>query len=322
MITVAKDGSGDFTSVQEAVNSVSKENTSPVTIFIKSGTYTECLTIDRPYITFEGEEVTSTILTFGNYAKMVMEDGSNRGTFRSYSTLIDTHDFTAKNITFENSAGPGKLVGQALAAYVDGDRIYFENCHFLGDQDTLFTGPLPPTVLQKNGFVGPKEFAPRINGRHLYRNCFICGGVDFIFGSSTAYFDHCEIYSNRHEGADGIQGYTTAASTAEGQEYGYVFADCKFTSDCPPESVYLGRPWRNFAKTVLINCELGEHICKAGWHNWNKPEAESTTFYAEYESKGPGAAPESRVPWSHQLTGTEALHFTMDKVLGDWKPLN
>lgn len=321
MITVAKDGSGDFTSVQEAIYSVPKENTTPVTIFIKSGTYTELLTIDRPYITLEGEDADSTILTFHNYARMVMEDGMNRGTFRSQSTFVDTHDFTAKNITFENSAGAGKEVGQALAAYVDGDRVYFENCRFLGDQDTLFTGPLPPTVLQKNGFVGPKEFAPRINGRHLYRNCYIRGGVDFIFGSATAYFDHCEIHSNLHESADGIQGYTTAASTPEGQEYGYVFADCNFTSDCPPESIYLGRPWRNFAKTVLINCELGEHIHKEGWHNWGKTEAESTTFYAEYESKGPGAAPESRVAWSHQLTKEEADHFTMDKVLGDWKPI-
>lgn len=320
MITVAKDGSGDFSSVQEAVNSVPKENAEPVTVFIKSGTYTELLTIDRPYITLEGEEVTSTILTFHNYARMVMEDGMNRGTFRSQSTFIDTHDFTARNITFENSAGQGKQVGQALAVYVDGDRVCFENCHFLGDQDTIFTGPLPPTVLQKNGFVGPKEFAPRINGRHLYRNCFICGGVDFIFGSATAYFDHCEIYSNRHDGDEGIQGYATAASTPEGQEYGYVFSDCRFTSDCPPQSVYLGRPWRNYARTVLLNCYLGEHIHKEGWHNWNKKEAEETAFYAEYASKGPGAAPESRASWSHQLTEAEAEHFTMDKVLGDWKP--
>lgn len=320
MITVAKDGSGDFTSIQEAIHSVPQENTTPVTIFIKPGTYTELLVVDRPFITLEGENAESTILTFGNYANMIMEDGSKRGTFRSYSTLIDTHDFTARNLTFENSAGLGKQVGQALALYVDGDRVYFEGCRFLGDQDTLFTGPLPPTVIQKNGFVGPKEFAPRINGRHLYRNCYICGGVDFIFGSSTAFFDNCEIYSNHHDD-NGIQGYTTAASTPEGQEYGYVFSDCRFTSDCQPESVYLGRPWRNFAKTVLINCELGAHICKEGWHNWNKPEAEETTFYAEYHSTGAGAAPESRVPWSHQLTEEEAEHFTMDKVLGDWKPL-
>lgn len=320
MITVAQDGSGDFSTVQEAIHSVPKENSAPVTIFIRPGIYTELLVIDRPYLTLEGESAATTILTFGNYAKMVMEDGSNRGTFRSYSTLVDTHDFKAKNLTFENSAGAGKLVGQALALYVDGDRIYFEGCRFLGDQDTLFTGPLPPTVIQKNGFVGPKEFAPRINGRHLYRNCYIRGGVDFIFGSSTAYFDSCEIHSNCHDSDSRIQGYTTAASTPEGQEYGYVFAGCRFTSDCPPESVYLGRPWRNFAKTVLINCELGAHICKEGWHNWNKPEAEETTFYAEYHSTSAGAAPESRVPWSHQLTAEEAAHFCMDKVLGDWKP--
>lgn len=320
MITVAKDGSGDFTSVQEAVNSIPEQNSEPITIYIKSGTYTELLTINRPYITLEGEEVTSTILTYHNYARMVMEDGTKRGTFRSQSTFIDTHDFTAKNITFENSAGPGRKVGQALAAYVDGDRVYFENCHFLSDQDTLFTGPLPPTVLQKNGFVGPKEFAPRINGRHLYRNCFICGGVDFIFGSATAFFDHCEIYSNSHPESGDTMGYATAASTPEGQEYGYVFSDCKFTSDCPAETIYLGRPWRNFAKTVLIRCELGPHIKKDGWNNWNKPEAETTAFFAEYQSYGPGADDNQRVLWSHQLTEQEAGHYTIDMVLGDWIP--
>ncbi len=145
--------------------------------------------------------------------------------------------------------------------------------------------------------------------------------MDFIFGSATAYFDHCEIYSNYDKNIDNIQGYATAASTPEGQEYGYVFADCRFTSDCPPQTVYLGRPWRNFAKTVLLRCYLGEHIHKEGWHNWNKTEAEETVYYAEYASEGPGAAPESRASWSYQLTKEEAEHFSVDKVLGDWKPL-
>jgi len=320
MITVAKDHSGQFTTIQEAVNSIPSDNTTPVTIRIKPGRYEEKLTIRCPYLTLLGEDAASTILTYQDHATMLMEDGTKCGTFRSYSCFIDTHDFTARNLTFENSSGSGRIVGQALALYVDGDRILFENCHFLGHQDTLFTGPLPPTVIQKNGFVGPKEFDERINGRHYYKNCKIDGTVDFIFGSATAYFEHCELFSLSNPDKNGENyGYVTAASTPEGQEYGYVFYQCHFTGNCPPHSVYLGRPWRNFAKTVLLECVLEEHIKEEGWHDWNKEEAHSQTFYAEYQSAGAGAAPQKRVFWSHQLTEEQAANFTKEKVLGDWK---
>lgn len=319
-IIVAKDHSGDFLTVQEAVNSIAPDNTVPVTIFMKSGRYEEKLTIDRPFITLVGEDSASTVLTFHDYANMIMEDGSKRGTFRSYSCFIDTHDFTARNLTFENPSGLGRIVGQALALYVDGDRILFDGCRFLGHQDTLFTGPLPPTVVHKNGFVGPKEFAPRINGRHYYRDCMICGDVDFIFGSATAYFEHCELVSLANIDKEGENhGYVTAASTPEGQEYGYVFYQCHFTGDCPPRSVYLGRPWRNYAKTVLLECTLEEHIKEEGWHDWKKEEAHSQTFYAEYKSTGAGAAPEKRVFWSHQLDEVQAALYSKDRVLGDWE---
>lgn len=320
MIIVSKDGTGDFSTIQDAVSSIPKENTTPVTIFIKSGTYVEKLYIDRPFLTLEGEEVTSTIISFRDYALMLMDDGSKRGTFRTQTVFLDANDFTAKNITFENAAGPGCKVGQALALYADGDRLYFENCFFLGGQDTLFTAPLPPSAMQKNGFIGPKADAPRIMGKHLYRNCFLCGDVDFIFGSAAAFFDHCEIYSNNTEKEHDVKGYITAASTPEGEKYGYVFSECKFTSDCPPNTVYLGRPWRNFAKTVFIRCDLGAHIKEEGWHDWNKKEAQNTVFYAEYQSKGAGANKEKRVSWSHQLTQEEAKEYTLEKVLGNWKP--
>lgn len=321
MIVVAKDGTGDFSTIQEAVSSVSKNNTEPVTIYIKSGTYSEKLVIDHPYITLEGEEVTSTILTYHDYALMLMEDGSKRGTFRTQSVFIDADHFTARNLTFENSSGPGKRVGQALAAYVDGDFMYFENCHFLGGQDTLFTAPLPPSALQKNGFIGPKADAPRKSGRHLYRNCFICGDVDFIFGGATAYFDHCEIYSNRVSQSGDTLGYITAASTPADQSYGYVFSSCILNSDCPPNSIYLGRPWRDFAKTVFLNCEMGAHIKAEGWHDWNKPNAQLTTYYGEYHSTGPGANPSMRASWSHQLTNEQARLYTLEKVLDGWMPV-
>lgn len=319
-IIVSKDNLGDFSTIQEAIYSIPSNNTTPVTILIKPGKYQEKLIINRPYLTLIGEDATTTILTFQDHAKMLMPDGSKCGTFRSYTCFIDTHDITLHNLTFENPSGSGRIAGQALALYVDGDRIFFKDCHFLGHQDTLFTAPLPPFEIEKNGFAGPKENAERINGRHYYKNCTIYGDVDFIFGSATAYFEHCKIYSLADLDKSGNnRGYITAASTPEGQTYGYVFYQCHFTSNCPPHSVYLGRPWRNYAKTVLLECILEEHIKEEGWHDWDKEEAHSQTFYAEYHSSGPGAAPEKRVSWSHQLTEEQASLYTKENVLGDWK---
>lgn len=318
-LTISKDNSSHFSTIQEAIDSIPMDNTTPITLLIQPGRYEEKLTINRSYLTLVGEDPSSTILSFQDHAKMQMPDGSKYGTFRSYTCFIDAHDITIRNLTLENSSGSGRIVGQALALYADGDRLFFENCHLLGHQDTLFTAPLPPAAVQKNGFVGPKEHAERINGRHYYKNCLISGDVDFIFGSATAYFEHCEIYSLADINRPSLnQGYVTAASTPEGQSYGYVFFQCHFTSNCPPHSVYLGRPWRNYAKTILLECQLEEHIKEEGWHDWDKEEAHSQTFYAEYNSSGPGAAPEKRVDWSHQLTKEESLLYTKEKVLGDW----
>ena len=192
-LTVAQDGSGDYDTVGAALAALGDKDGPPACIFIKEGVYRERLEITRPWITLEGQSAGSTVITWGLSAGMVMEDGSKRGTFRTYSVLVDTHDFTARNLTIENSAGPGEAVGQALALYADGDRILLKGCRLLGGQDTLFTGPLPPKEIQKNGFIGPKQFSPRINGRHCYQDCFIRGDIDFIFGSATAYFDRCEL---------------------------------------------------------------------------------------------------------------------------------
>lgn len=319
--TVAQDGTGDFTSIGEALHTIGTEGADPVRLFIKKGTYHERLEIRRPFLTLEGEDAEETIITYGLYARMEMEDGMKRGTFRSYSVLIDTHDVTARSLTFRNHAGPGSQVGQALALYVDGDRILFENCRMEASQDTLFTGPLPPKEIEPNGFIGPKQHAPRINGRHCYRNCLIRGDIDFIFGSATAYFEGCELFSN--DIGKEINGYVTAASTPEGQEFGYVFKDCHFTSNCPPRSVYLGRPWRNFAKTVLLNCCLEEHICLEGWHDWGKEGAHDTLYYAEWHSYGPGAADEKRPDWVEILKDGDQEAYTIEKVLSGtdgWRP--
>ena len=243
---VAKDGTGDVSSLAEALARVPADNKDWVTIFLKKGIYEERAEITAPYLILEGEDARNTVITGGLYARMEMEDGMKRGTFRTYTVLIDTHDVTVRGLTIENTAGFGKDVGQAVALYADGDRLLFEDCRLLANQDTLFTGPLPPKEIEKNGFIGPKQYAPRINGRQYYRNCLVRGEVDFIFGSATAYFENCELYSV-NTGQE-INGYVTAASTPEGQEYGYVFCNCRFTGNCPRETVYLGRPWRDLPK--------------------------------------------------------------------------
>lgn len=316
IITVAQDGQGDYATIGEAIIAAKAYEGTPLTIKINKGTYKERLEITQDKITLLGEDKEHTIITYDRYALFLMENGEKRGTFRTQTVFIDASDFTAQNLTFANTAGFGPKIGQALALYVDGDRMSFINCRILGGQDTLFTAPLPPIAVEKNGFRGPKEFAPRLMGRHYYKDCFLCGDVDFIFGGATAYFEGCEIFSN-NIGKD-INGYVTAASTPEGETYGYVFNQCRFTSNCPPNSVYLGRPWRDFAKVVILNSEIGAHILPQGWHDWGKVHAQETVFYAEYKNIGKGANTDQRVPWAKVLSDEEALNYMKEKVLGVW----
>lgn len=297
----------------------------PVTLYIGAGTYREKLLVTRPKVTFIGAGE-DTVLVYGQGAFEDMENGEKRGTFRTASVRIDAPDFTAQNITFQNDAGYGHTVGQALALYVDADRCSFYGCRFLGSQDTLFTAPLPMKEAKPGGFRGPGEFKPRIMGRHFYRDCFIQGDVDFIFGSATAWFENCEIYSKmpgdrkppESPETEVCYGYVTAASTFEDVAYGYVFNNCRLTSDCPPHTVYLGRPWREFAKTVFLNCELGEHIHPLGWKDWNKPH--DHFYYAEYNSTGPGANADARADFSHQLNEADVAAYTIPNVFDGWMP--
>ncbi|GAB2534890.1 pectinesterase family protein [Spirosoma aerophilum] len=297
-ITVAQDGHGDFTTVQAALNSVPANNKSRIVIRIRKGVYKEKLKLDstQHLVTLIGDDKASTILTYDDYSGKVGPDGVKFRTFTSSSVSIFGNDFRAENLTFENTSGP---VGQAVALYVTGDRAVFINCRFLGFQDTLYTG------------------MPDHHARQYYKDCYIEGTVDFIFGSATAVFEHCTIFSKKEET------YITAAATPEGMRYGFVFMDCQLSSQAQPASVYLGRPWRDFAKTVFIRCQLGAHIKPEGWHNWDKPQAEKTSVYAEYESSGPGANPMKRVGWSKQLSREDAKAYTVQRVLaGDdhWKP--
>jgi pectinesterase len=289
---VDSNGSGNFTNVQDAIDAVPDFRKNQTTIFVKSGVYREKLILatSKTNVKLIGEEVTKTILTYDDYASKKNRFGEEIGTTGSTSFYVFGDDFVAENITFENSAGP---VGQAVAVRVDGDRVRFTNCRFLGFQDTLYPH-------------GEKS-------RQYYKNCYIEGTVDFIFGWSTAVFDSCTIFCKKGGS------YITAASTLEVTPHGFVFMNCKIAGDGPGHSFYLGRPWRPFAKTVFLNCEMSGVIKPEGWHNWNKPDAEKTTFYAEYNSRGEGSRMDKRVAWSHILNDEQAKEYSIEKIFGDWK---
>ena len=285
-LVVASDGSGDFTSIQEAIDHCKAFPNQRITILIKNGVYKEKIKVHEwnTNLTLVGESKEKTIITFDDYFNKI---GLGRNsTFYTYTMLVDADDVVLKNLTIENSSGE---VGQAVALAVTSNRVGVVNCRLLGNQDTLYaTG----------------------TGKQYYKNCYIEGTTDFIFGSATAFFENCQIHSKKDS-------YITAASTPKDASYGYVFYRCELTSNENVTQVYLGRPWRVHAQTVFINCVLGKHIVSEGWHNWSKPEAEKTVFYAEYQNLGAGANVKNRVSWSNQLTQKQAKKHAIEKVLKD-----
>jgi len=293
-ITVALDGSGNFKTVQEAIMSVPVGSPAkPVVIHIKPGIYKELIYIqhEKRFFRLVGEDAQKTILTYDLHANMIGSDKKPIGTFRTPAAVIDADDVSFENLTFENSAGP---VGQALAIRVDGDRVSFRRCRFLGWQDTIFLN----------------------RGRQYFEDCYIAGHVDFIFGAATAWFERCHIHCLKN-------GYVTAASTYDYQPFGFVFSHCKIDGE-PDVKTYLGRPWRDFSNVIYLNTEMSEVVRPEGWQNWNLPEREKTARYSEYNSSGPGANAKARVPWSHQLTKDQAKAITIKKVLAGadgWNPL-
>ncbi|QPH38247.1 pectinesterase family protein [Pedobacter endophyticus] len=289
---VAADGSGNFKTVQEAINAVPDFRNKTTIIFIKKGIYKEKLVLaaSKKNVKLIGESLKETVLTYDDYAQKKNIFGEEKGTSGSSSFYIYGEGFSAENITFQNSSGP---VGQAVALWAGGDKSTFINCRFLGFQDTLYT------------YGG--------NNRQYYKNCYIEGTVDFIFGSATAWFETCTIFCKK-------QGYITAASTADTTKFGYVFNNCKIIGDAPANSFYLGRPWRPYAKVVFLNCDLPELIRPEGWNNWGKESNEQTAYYAEYKSKGKGANVKNRVKWAHQLSDEEYKSYILENVFRGWNP--
>lgn len=297
---VAPDGSGDFRTIQEAVNAVRDLSQQKVTIFIRNGIYHEKLVIPswKTNISLVGENPDSTIITNNDYSGKLYANGKDAvgkdkfSTFTSYTVLVQGNDFSATNLTIENSAG---RVGQAVALHVEGDRCIIRKCKLIGNQDTLY--------------------AATEGSRQYYHDCFIEGTTDFIFGEATAVFWNCTIKSLSNS-------YITAASTRPSNKFGFVFFNCTLTADTGINKVFLGRPWRPYARTVFINTFMGSHIVKQGWDNWRNPENEKTAFYAEYNSRGPGASKSERVKWSRQLTRTQVNNYNLESIFNGWMPGN
>ncbi len=287
-IVVARDGSGKYRNIQEAVESVRAFMDYTVTIYIKKGVYKEKVVIPSwiKNVVFVGEDANNTIITYDDHANI-----NKMGTFRTYTVKVEGNNITFKNLTIENNA---EQLGQAVALHTEGDKLAFINCRFLGNQDTIYTGAE--------------------GTRLLFADCYIEGTTDFIFGPSTALFERCTIYSKRNS-------YVTAASTPKDIKFGYVFKECKLTAAPEVTKVYLGRPWRPYAATIFMNCELGKHILSVGWHNWNNTENEKTVRYAEYMNTGEGASTQSRATWSKQLKKKEAAEYTTENIFkrnDDW----
>lgn len=294
-IVVARDGSGEFRTLQEAIEVCRAFMEYTKVIYVKNGTYKEKIVIPQSLKNVEivGQDRDKTIITYDDHANIrLVGTERNMGTFRTYTVNVRGFGITFKNLTIENNA---PKLGQAVALHTEGDRLAFVNCRILGNQDTVYTG--------------------NEGTRILFKGCHIEGTTDFIFGPSIAWFEGCTILSRSNS-------YITAASTPQYQAYGYVFNNCKIVAGEGVTKVYLGRPWRDYGYTLFMNCELGSHIRPEGWHRW-EPQREKTARYMEYNNYGPGADKTKRVPWSRQLTKKEAKEITMEKVFGissSWTP--
>lgn len=294
-IVVARDGTGEFRTVSEAVEVCRAFMEYHKVIYVKKGIYKEKLIIPQWLTNIEilGEDRDATVITYDDHANIVNPlTGKGMGTFRTYTVKVEGSSITFKNITIENNSA---RLGQAVALHTEGDRLIFINCRLLGHQDTVYTG-----------IAGTRLF---------FKDCYIEGTTDFIFGPSTAWFENCEIHSRANS-------YITAASTPQDRPYGYVFNNCRLTADADIDKVYLGRPWRDYGYTLFMNCDMGRHIRPEGWHHWQK-ERQQTARYMEYNNRGEGAATDKRAAWTRQLTKKEAQKITMETVFAindTWAP--
>ncbi|MFC7139345.1 pectinesterase family protein [Halosimplex aquaticum] len=284
---VAADGSGDYERLQAAIDDAKSFPPDRVSIFVADGVYDEKVKVHawNTRVDLVGESVENTIVTYDDHFDEI--DRGRNSTFFTYTLKVSGNDFTARDLTVRNTAGAD--VGQAVALHVEADRAAFENCRFLGAQDTVY--------------------AAGEGSRQYFDDCYVEGTTDFVFGAATAVFEDCEVHSK-------ADSYVTAASTPQREPFGYVLDGCTLTADPDVSEVYLGRPWRDHAHVAVLRSELGDHIHPAGWHNWSRPEAEETATYVEYDNSGPGAVEaDERVSWSEELTPSEAERYARENVL-------
>ena len=290
-IYVNQDGSGDYTTITAALEGIRAFMDYTVTVHIANGIYHEKIVIPSwlQNVRFIGENMDSTIITNSDHANI-----NKMGTFRTYTMRVDACDAIFEILTIENDA---PQLGQAVALHTEGDKLIFRHCRLLGNQDTLYAAG---------------HFS-----RVYFEDCYIEGTTDFIFGPATVYFKNCEIVSKANS-------YITASSTPADRKFGFIFNGCTLKAKDGIDKVYLGRPWRPYAHTVFMDCELGPHILKAGWHNWNEPQNETTARYAEYGNTGPGADLSERVTWVRTLTDEEVKVLKnpsyIFSITGDWDP--
>lgn len=302
-IVVSRDGTGRFRTVNEAVEACRAFMTYHKVIFIKKGLYKEKVVIPSWLTNIElcGEDMNETIITYDDHANIqIPKIGAptdaagapqyqGMGTFRTYTLKVQGADITIKNLTIENNAAK---LGQAVALHTEGDRLQFINCRFLGNQDTVYTGVAAT--------------------RCYFKDCYIEGTVDFIFGPSVAWFENCDIVAKSN-------GYLTAASTPQGQKWGYIFNNCRLKAVKEGIRYYLGRPWREYAHTLFMNCMIDSNVRAEGWKEWSNKDNLTTTRYEVYNCTGDGSATTAYPAWTKVLTKKEAKSVTLENVMGDWK---
>ena len=293
-IVVARDGTGQYKTVQQAFDAVPFNNKKLIIIYVKNGRYYEKLHLDssKNFVRLTGQDKFNTVITYNDHTGKLSPTGDTINTYTSQTFLLKADQFKAENISFENNAGFN--AGQAVAVHAYGDKAVFSNCRFLGFQDVLFTS-------------NPAS-------KQYFEHCYIEGTTDFIFGSATVWFEQCHIHSKKNS-------HVTAASTPKENAYGYIFNECILTSDSSLHNVSLGRPWRPYSSVTYINCYIDRHIVPEGWNNWRNPDNEKTARYSEYKSFGPGGNTSRRYSWTRQLTDEEVKKYTIKNVFGNWNPL-
>lgn len=321
MYIIAKDGSGDFTSIQAAIDAIPVSNRQPTILLVRMDTYCERVVVNKDNVRIIGEARDRTVITNSACAHDPDDTGKEKGTFLSYTFLVTGDNVEVENITIRNDAGDGSVAGQAVAAYAAGDRGVWRNVRLIACQDTLFCGPTMPKVardalprLIPEGVASVGD-CPPVRGRQYFENCFIQGDVDFIFGPYTCWFEGCTLHMNKRGG------YYTAANTPEQTPYGLVFHACRLTGDCEPGQAYLGRPWRRFARTVFLNCEMDECVAPEGFQDWG--DKRITRRCGEYGTRGARADQSLRHPEAARLTEEEASLLTVREVIGGydgWNP--